>query len=210
MKEIESLISGIGELDSINPAMPFTRTLNRLKKLKDDKISGRDLQYMETLSGLFAKREEMTGSRWTTRASGGIIAGIALAILRVTFGATGVFNDREWAFASFMLLVVSGIFFAAISGFLTNLINRMFDNSQMRRFDPILFVMIGVFLAIVRIWSAIRPPWFIHAAGLCFPLSGAPLGGAIAHSHTTHGLKKNLTDIAEACDNYVLNVDDDF
>jgi hypothetical protein len=47
-----------------------------------------------------------------------------------------------------------------------------------------------------------------HIASLCFPLAGTPLGAIIADAALNRRMNKNLTDIVRACNNYVINDDE--
>jgi hypothetical protein len=233
MKNLDSLSEKIDTLDKAEPSFAFTETLKRFTKLRDEKISAHDLKYMDTLSKLFSKREKLTENRRAARVSGALIAVIALAIIRAALSMADVIGDNGWyAFAALALIFAPGVFstIRRLSfetpgdppGETLQTGRAAQRRNQLPPLHPLhslgcAYVVIAITSLFLLITDMLMPmltrlatPGLTGAAIYCYPLAGAPLGAAIAKARLNGKLKENSADIVGACDNYVLNVDDDF
>jgi serine/threonine protein kinase len=222
MREIDSLAAKIESLNFINPAPAFTYTLQRFAHLRDNKITDRDLSYIDILSELFARRDEIKAARWANDAIWGAIAGMTLGAARFVLGMAGAFSDAQFAFASVMLVLISTLFFAASGGLLYDwfktLVDETSDNPMPRGYrgrgryrgrgdnmGPAGFfsaMTIGLLLYFIEPATRMIPPATARMMSLAFPLSGAPIGACAMDMFQQYRIKNNLDDITSACDEY--------
>jgi hypothetical protein len=188
VKELGYVIRELGELRDEDSTITRGQTLDHFERLRDSKISRRDLEYIGLLSGLLSKREEMRNGKVASYAAGAGIAVAVLAVVRFIFA--GEVLAWEWNIFTVIILVM------------TILCSRPKRRHILFRLSVLFYSLIFIGLLIVEFVEQPR------IASLCFPLAGAPLGAIIAGTVLNRRMNKNLTDIVRACNNYVINEDE--
>jgi serine/threonine protein kinase len=203
MKEMEFAASRIAGLRAVRPDIAFERVLEQFEKLRNEKISSHDLFHIKALSELFTKRDEIIDNRMMRNTFGGIAAVAVLSLVRYVFGQTGSLSNPAWTFASFMLLMGTGLFYMARTGLLGDIIR----GSKFPYGLDIRLLMLVCIPNVVFPWmlAVAMPEGLSRALSLSFPFFGAPLGALIADITHSLRLKKNLTAIINECDDYLLN-----
>jgi hypothetical protein len=186
---IERLDFLTGEIQSLAPPLEYARssiffgTIDRLKALRNQKVTHRDFLFIVNAARLFERRREIKGRRAARYAagisSGGAVFGVALMLA----GDSGHFF---WGMLFFLIVTAQIIAFGIFAEW-------QFDKF-VDSFGTITGVFFGVFLFELR--TALIP-FFVFV-----PLIGAISGSEVAYGLERYALYKNRKLILEACESY--------
>jgi hypothetical protein len=205
MRVMGDIAGYLGDLRTRHPDLELSETLSRFDHLRENKISRRDLDFIDALSELFSKRESSRGLRWIKDAAGLIIA----ALILWTFRATQAYSDEVWALGSVISAGVSGIFLLARAGLLSALLWNVGGTQRSpisgggNRAGGMEMILVGpgILLALL-LFTPLWPPGLVTAVSGIFPVFGTPAGPLIADLLYASGMKKNLAKIIAACREY--------
>ena len=206
MENIESVYNHITDLFEARPHHCFEGVINRLAYLRGGSLTNIDREYLEHISNLISKKDSLADKKRFNLAIGGLIAILILLIVRVILGIVYQFTDIEWTWGGGAVLLTTVLILTGIYPKISADM-KTWDEYQAERAYIYLFLLIYVAL-FGSIWSFAShlPLWLLGATSLLFPLSGIPIGAAIAAYIRERILQKITNEILAVCKTYLLEV----
>ncbi|MDR1651470.1 MAG: protein kinase [Synergistaceae bacterium] len=202
LRKIALVRETAAELYDERPTPGLAYTLRRVEALTDEKITDRDMDYMNALGSLRIQREKLAGEKMMYRVAGGGAAGAACAAARAAIGSSWLMSDVNWVFAVTIVLAAALVLWAARSGVLSDLIYELDENTHRNRVPAILRMWVAVIYFYLPYLLAETSPTLTRIVGACFPLSGALLGAMIADTLYNYNTQKNTRSFVETCAAY--------
>jgi serine/threonine protein kinase len=217
VKQLNELEGSIYELNNERQSPVFDDVMKKLESIRDKKISPQDRDFLDTASALFSARRTRYEKRRDNWVEYGFEGTAILAAVRVILGLIMDWSGRQWANASFILLMLFVIGFLWVLGFWDGILDdldgdwgdavrRGYGGSGGSFSMPALAAMFFAVLIFSFPFVSL-PAGAANILSYGFPLIGAPFGVLVSQTLYNSYMERNMAEIIDACTAYCYNVE---
>ena len=205
-KNIENLFNHITDLFEARPSHCFEGVINRLANLRSDSLTNIDREYIEHISNLISKKDHHADNRRKDLTIGGLIAILILLIFRVILGIVFQFTDIEWTWGGGAVILTTVLILAGVYPKISADRLTWEENQAQSAYIGVFLLFYAALFGSIWAFTSHVPLWLLRITSLLFPLSGIPVGSAIAAYIHERVLQKITDEILAVCKIYLLDV----